>query len=238
MRIAICDDNKETTEIIKEKLEVILKDEGEFFPDITLYTNGEDLIREAALAKFDVVFLDIEMPEVRGDEIADYFQKAFENIVLIFVSSHNHYVFDVLKYNPASFVRKTNLDSDLRDSLQVIMERLLKIRKTVLTETSKGKVSLCPSLIWYFESFGHKIEVNYAKGKKIVIHTSLRKIEKQFGPEGFLRIYKSIIVNVEYIRHLEEKGVVMDDPTIHLPVSKYRMDVVKERFFEMLERRV
>ena len=59
--------------------------------------------------EYDLVFMDIDMPELSGIDIASQLRKNNQNSDLIFVSAHPHFVFEAIRYTPYRFIRKTNL---------------------------------------------------------------------------------------------------------------------------------
>ena len=66
MKIAICDDDQLFTEILREKIEIIFTAENLNF-DISIFNNSTNLID--SVSQYDMIFLDVEMPDVSGDKI-------------------------------------------------------------------------------------------------------------------------------------------------------------------------
>lgn len=73
MEIVICDDDELFNEIMSEKLSTVLN-KNQIKYNITTFFNGSELITALndSLNRFDVVFLDVDMPGVNGENIAQY----------------------------------------------------------------------------------------------------------------------------------------------------------------------
>ena len=86
MRIAICDDEVSMVQILEEKIKKLLPDAV-----IDKYLSGDELI--ASGSKPDILFLDIQMPGMDGMETAKVLRQDNENMILIFVTAAEEYVF-------------------------------------------------------------------------------------------------------------------------------------------------
>lgn len=103
MNIAICDDDiiflnklqKYTNEIMKEmKINI----------EILALNDGESLFNSIQNKKkyFDILLLDIDMPDVSGLKVAKTLRQIDVDIIIIFISSYEKYVFDSLEYKSST----------------------------------------------------------------------------------------------------------------------------------------
>ena len=86
MQIAICDDEVSMVQILEEKIKKLLPDAV-----IDKYLSGDELI--ASGSKPDILFLDIQMPGMDGMETAKVLRQDNEDMILIFVTAAEEYVF-------------------------------------------------------------------------------------------------------------------------------------------------
>ena len=86
MRIAICDDEVSMVQILEEKIKKLLPDAV-----IDKYLSGDELI--ASGSKPDILFLDIQMPGMDGMETAKMLRQDNEDMILVFVTAAEAYVF-------------------------------------------------------------------------------------------------------------------------------------------------
>ena len=107
INIAVCDDEQDYLKNIQKQLfqlanalnitiETYLYTDGNKVVDL-IYNNKED---------FDILFLDIDMPNISGLEVAKKLREKGSDIILIFISAHEQYVFDSIEYNPFRYIRK------------------------------------------------------------------------------------------------------------------------------------
>ena len=99
LHIAICDDEQ----IIMEQLKKLLEAHR---PDciVTMYLRGEGLLD--TFNQYDLVFLDIEMPNSSGIDTAKVIREYDKNVIIIFISSHSEFVFDTFDCETFNFITK------------------------------------------------------------------------------------------------------------------------------------
>ena len=66
---------------------------------------------------FDILLLDIDLPDKNGIDFANDYIKIYPNAKIIFISSHNELVFDSFKVHPYSFIKKENINLKYNDNL-------------------------------------------------------------------------------------------------------------------------
>lgn len=226
MKIALCDDDinfiKKFGSILNEK---IMRYSDDF--SITEFTNGKEFIAE--LDKFDAVFLDIDMPEISGLDVAAYINKNARTLI-IFVTSYDELVYSSIKFQPFRFLRKTHLDDELDEAVKSICERLKTHLITV--KTKDGETVIDINDLVYIEVFGHKL-VFHCANNSIESSGSLSTYEKakEFG--NFLRVHNGYLVNCKFVYSIETNCVIMDDKS-QIPLSRHRADNVKKKFSDYL----
>jgi len=189
----------------------------------------------------DLMFLDIEMPKLKGLE----FLETLNNPPLVIVTSAyeeyalESYELDVCDYllKPFRFQRflkavqkardlyrlkNKNLDRE-PDSSQDIESERIAIKsdgKSIQTELKE---------IRYLESYGNYVKV-WLEDEYLLTARTLKSFEEQLPRSQFLRIHKSHIVNYAYIDYLEGNQIALKNG-IKLPIGKTYRKPVKERLF-------
>lgn len=92
IKIAVCDDEQRYIDRLVNHIE-LYGDEGGAEFKITEYKSGRKLIEDimADSKMYDIVFLDVEMPEIDGLKTAKAIRKISEDIILCFVTGHEQY---------------------------------------------------------------------------------------------------------------------------------------------------
>ena len=114
LSIAICDDQQDSLETIEEELHRSSKNLNVEI-ETHLYTDGNDMLGQMKNNKdyFDVVFLDIDMPKISGLDVAAKMRSINQEILLVFISAHEQYVFDSIDYSPIKYIRKLKMHDEI-----------------------------------------------------------------------------------------------------------------------------
>lgn len=232
MKIAICDDELEFTNYLKKILFNQMKELGADCK-LTIYNKGLELIND--IMSFDAVFLDIDMPEISGLEIADYINKN-TSIMIIFVSAHDELVYSSLRFQPFRFIRKAYIPEEISEAVQAMHKawKIKILKQKFCFETKSGKVILDLDKVPYIEIYGHNLLIHTIDhNKPLEGYGPLSVLEQRLEPMDFVRVHKSFLVNCRFIYSIEFKQLILDDDTI-IPLSRYKADYVKEKFRQYL----
>ena len=86
-------------------------------------TNPYEALGMAEARQPDVLFLDIEMPELSGLEIAERVYAAKLNVEIVFITAHNQYAIDAFRVNALDYLLKPVMEEDLQRSLERVAKR-------------------------------------------------------------------------------------------------------------------
>lgn len=120
MVIGICDDEN----VIRDKIEKIcINETKKYCEDVVIqkYSDGREVLEK----DFDILILDIEMEDVDGIVVKNYFQKRKKDTIIIFVTSHNEMMSQAFGVNVMGFVAKSYLDNQLQVMLDGAMKRVM-----------------------------------------------------------------------------------------------------------------
>lgn len=197
-------------------------------------TGGREAIEAIIEQRPDLVFLDVQMPDLDGFQVLE--AVADEPLpAIVFVTAYDEYAlpaFDVhaldflLKpIEPGRFartlarVRETlgdTSDRRLYDLLEALAARDLPLDRLVIR--TRGKVSFVkPSEIDWVEADGKHVKLHVGR-ETHVVRQQLKRLEPRLAPHGFVRVHRSAIVNVDRIKQLEpwfhgEYVVILKDGT-------------------------
>lgn len=116
IKIAVVDDEEMFILSFQKDLDRLFKQNNVDFL-ITSFTNGNEFMASYEEAKYDLVFLDIDIPYINGIEIASAIRSKKINTELIFVSGHDNFVFESICYAPFRFIRKAELLLDTEEAV-------------------------------------------------------------------------------------------------------------------------
>jgi two-component system, LytTR family, response regulator len=248
LRAIIVDDEQRGINALKILLEKF-SDEIKVVAESTNAYTAIDLINNYAP---EVVFLDIQMPDLNGFELLE--KLSWKNFHLVFITAHQDYGLRALKQEAIDYILKPMGYDDLHFTIQKIKRKtnpaqdVARLREfaTALgniyqTEQSRitiplkyGVESIACSEIIFIESQSNYSVIQLQENKKITVSRTLKDFDKQLCDAGghFMRVHHSFIVNLEnvlrYLKHND--SIVMNTGQI-VPVSKSR----KPFFFNWLE---
>lgn len=233
IRAAICDDEPTMLDYLCEHISEEFKRQGEDI-QIAKFTSGNDFLKAHGTEPFDTVFLDIDMPETSGFDVAERVNDGGDTLI-VFVTSYDELVFSSIKFQPFRFIRKTHLNGELSETVSAVIKHTAKsiAERKIEFQTKGRKIYLSADKIEYIEVYGHRLRVAVNQGESIECYGSLSEFEKILVPVGFVRTYKSYLVNLKYVYAMEQKKVIMDSKT-EIPLSRYKAAEIKEKFKEYL----
>ena len=154
MRILLVDDEKLQLTRLEESVKGVLPT-----ADIVSYTNPVLALKENKNIKVDVAFLDIEMPELNGIQLAKSLKSINAKINIVFVTAYNRFALDAMKIRASGFVTKPVNE-------EKIFEEINGLRYPVeLPPTKKLQIKCFRN----FEVFhdGHPLKFAYSKSKEL-----------------------------------------------------------------------
>lgn len=225
MIIAVCDDDRNFSERMKLFIEQYFMEQSVEI-NIAVFNSGTDFLSDNT--DYDAAFLDIDMPDMGGFEIAEQIRS---DILIIFVTTHDELVYSSLKFRPFRFIRKAYLEEELPEALESINKEIARLNAShkFLLQTKNGETLLNVNNIKYIEIYTHSIRVYTVSGEILECYGSLSAMEKQLNDFDFVRTHKSYLVNCQYIFSIEKNRVILDDKT-EIPLSRYKTDDVKSKF--------
>ena len=218
-RVLIVDDEA----LARERVRTLLSSA----PGVTVVgecSGGREAVETIIAERPDLVFLDIQMPDVNGFEVLEAVAPEWLPAV-VFVTAHDEYAlraFDVhaIDYllKPIEPERFTRALGRARAAGGQKLLDLLDAVGTRLVIRAKGKISLLdPAEIDWIEADGKHARLHVGR-ETHVIRQQLKRLEQRLAPHGFVRVHRSAIVNVDRIKELEpwfhgEYVVILKDGT-------------------------
>lgn len=221
-QIAVCDDEKTIAIQIAEMIKDILPD-----CNISKYLSGEDLLE--SYIKFDIIFLDIQMENMSGIEIAKELRKRGENTIIIFITGVKEYVFQAFDVAAFHYLIKPVNEEKLKEVIGRAIEKINKKANEeihrLFIKTRDKSVALNINDILFMESETRKIVV-HTKREIIKFYGVMSKVEEKVG-SGFYRCHRGYLVNMAYIAEYDSENIYLTNgDKVYLAREKYQ-DFVK-----------
>jgi two-component system LytT family response regulator len=225
-------------------LELLLK---KYCPDVVVeatFTEPKAALKALPKTACDILFLDIEMPEINGFELLKRLKKFDSNVV--FVTAHSNYAVRAFKFSALDYILKP-IDVD---DLKATIEKHKKTRTTapdrdmmkqllsnidLLSNPKANKLSLSTQegieILTLSDVDYMKAERSYTMIKRqdktdLMVSKPLKDFEDMLPHSKFMRIHDSYIINLDKVlRYLRQDGgyAVMRDGT-EILISRGRKD--------------
>jgi two-component system LytT family response regulator len=220
-------------------------------PDFSLVrdcANGAEAIDAVASERPDVLFLDVQMPEVDGfDVLRNIDQNAIG--LVIFVTAHDKYALDAFNQQAFDYLLKPFSDERFFAVLDRARTRLVERSRAamsdqfseLLTQTARprrplivrdaGRTLVIPhdDILW-IEAEDYCSRLHLRSGS-VLVRESLRALSKRLWPGGFVRVHRSAIANVDAVRSIEpltsgDQRLTLTDGTTLRVSRTHRAEVV------------
>lgn len=233
INIAICDDENIALEKIKNAV-LDIANAKNVKVDIFTYSDARRAVDVLCSKEehFDVLLLDIDMPKLSGLEVAKIVRKHRENLILIFISAHEQYVFESIEYSPFRYIRKNKVSEELPLAMKAVFTRLENEKdRNIIVKTDDGERILYYSQIMYYEIENRRLNIHLSNGKILLIWKTIKELIEEMNDENFIKLHSGCVVNVKYISAFSNYDVTLDNAE-RLIVSRRRIKDVKEKLLK------
>jgi DNA-binding LytR/AlgR family response regulator len=228
MNLAVCDDDR----VFLDELEREIKRytaEQELDIHIDKYSAPRALL-SADLASCDAVFLDIDMPEINGLEVAQQLRNIYPDIVIVFVTGWIEYAPAGYRVNAFRYLLKKNLSQELWNCLDDVQKKLAEVSEQITIHTRDRTLEVGLNNILYFEGTSHRSVLMHTKHQKLIECTGkLSDYEAALSVKGFLRLQKSYLVNMNHIEKIRNYRATLQNGE-ELKVSERQYALITKDF--------
>lgn len=184
--------------------------------------------------KADLLFLDIQMPELTGLQFMKIIQKSCK---VILTTAYTQYALEGYEHDVVDYLLKPITFDRFLIAVQKAKERFAPVMSAALSPTTISHIFIKTEYriqkinlpdIFYIEGLRDYIAL-HTRAAKILSLDSMKNMEELLPETQFIRIHKSYIINREHIEFLERGRVVIHKQ--YLPIG----DTYREKFLRILK---
>lgn len=234
IKIAICDDDYQFGKKIEEYIDRIRDNNEDIDLKVKLFLSGNDFLKSIHNnEKFDVIFMDIQIPDITGIELGKIIREMFETII-VYISVSDQYFVDIFNIKPFGFLRKPLKFSDFENIFFVIYRHIFDSNIFYEFKSKKSTLRIKFKDIIYFKSFRRKVIVCAIDGEHDFYGklSDIYKIAKNFD---FMLIHKSYMINYNHISKISYDYVIMSDGQ-KLDISERKKKDIRKLYMQISER--
>ncbi len=204
MNIALCEDD----EIVSSKMK---RDIEEIFIDLNIEctVDAYDCAGkfEGSGRKYDLIFLDCNLPDKSGLDVGRKLRENGDNAVLVFVTAYEEFVYDSFEVGPFRYILKPVDISVLRKTISSFIEYY---EKGAFVEVLTSRKSLIIKLdeIMYIESNDKKSVVRLLN-QSIDSAKSIADYESEITSPAFFRTHRRFLLNMKYIVDINKNIITL-----------------------------
>ena len=169
-------------------------------------------------SSFDLVFLDIEMPEMNGLELLESLD-SYPHVII--TSANKDYAFQAFEYEVSDFLAKPITIARFMKAMSRIItkhQEVLEIPDHLFVRSEGRRIKVRLDDVLFVESIKDYVIIR-TKKTKVVVHITLKKLLKHLSVDPrFMQIHRSFICNLNEIVDVEEGTVLVNDHVV--PVSR------------------
>ena len=240
MRALIVDDERASREMLRHFI-------SRYCEDLELTEDAEDVdgaYRIITEQNPDLVFLDVSLPGKDGFELIKMFKEPpFE---VIFVTAYSEYAISALRMSACDYLMKPLDIKELQAAVNRARERILRkdpvssLRELFHSLTGKGprRIALAHANgytvvsvdeIIRFESDGRYTWVFLTNDRKVLVARTLGEFEDTLEEGEFMRIHNRHIINLNFVRNFDRKGLLTMADGSEVEVSKRKKEELMKR---------
>ena len=239
----IVDDEKNSC----EALQILLKDNCPEVHITAICNSGEEALQKIQLLHPQLIFLDIEMPNMNGFQLLEQLPKIY--FELIFTTSYDQYAIKAIKFSALDYLLKPVDREELQKAVQKVLKKvsgsisqqleilLQKVNqpaipvKRVALPTMQGLELVEINSIISCSANNNYTEFFLTDRKKILVSRTLKETEEMLEGYAFMRVHHSHIINLnEITRYVKGEGgylIMTDSSTVD--VSRSRKEVLMQK---------
>lgn len=226
LSIAIVEDEWQCAEELQRHLETYAQ-EHTLEMNFTRFSRGREFLFQYNNT-YDIVFMDVDMPEMNGFETAKKLRQLDPDVVLVFVTFLAKYACKGYEVDALDYIVKPVKYSTLRLKIEKAIAKAKKRKKQeVLLSTKDGLLRISIGDLFYISIDGHNIEYHTSQGV-YTYYGTLKSVESLLPPNRFCRCNNNFLVNLRCVSRIEEDYVFIG--SVKLPMSRPR----KAKFIEAL----
>jgi len=211
---------------------------------VAIANTGEEALQFIASQKPNVVFLDIELPDMTGFEVLQQLDDI--NFQIIFTTSHSHYAIKAFRFNALDYLVKPVKEGELDEAIKRLLKSVsnsLEIKhalsnleaqpvenQKLVLSTQNGVFRFPLKQITHIEGERNYSYIYLSNGSRELSSKNLAYFEDILMDKNFFRNHRSYLVNRYHIEALKNDHFVLKNG-IEIPISRRNKTEANEWFF-------
>ena len=242
LTIAVCDDEEFYRDEIKTLLAAYENETGYQFT-VREWESALSMVDEMSSdsKKYDLAFLDIEMPDLSGIDAAARLRSIGSDTVICFVTAHKGYAYDAYGVDAVGYIAKPIKYTDMKKIMETAemyiaykCDRASAEKRYLDIVSSRSNIIIDLNKVVYIEKRRNQC-VFHCTDSEQICYDSLRNIYSRLDHEQFLYTHQGYIANFPYIKEVLRDHVCFGSG-MEAPLSRRHYESIKRRHIDKLNR--
>lgn len=226
IKVVICDDEKGFVDKLEALLEQYIH-EHDIRMEVKKYYDADSFLKQVD-GNNHIIFLDINLGKMDGIEIAKELRKRKINSIIIYISAYIEMAPMGYEVKAFRYILKNDLERVWEYTMADAMKEIVRRNRNYEIKTQGKSESIKIDEIIYFASFKRYVEI-YTKNSTYKQYRRMVDLGLELEEKGFIRIHKSYLVNMRYIKCLKNREVYLKNGSV-LPCSKPEYQKLKQKY--------
>mgnify|MGYP005853897871 CR=1 FL=1 len=210
------------------------------------FTNPYEGFFEIGGLRPDVVFMDIDMPEISGIYLAEQIVERYDNISIIFVTAYDKYAVNAFELHALDYILKPisaerikksimrleeNKRINIKEKISFLSERYEETVRKFFVQENDDIVLVNPANIYYIEALNKDVKIR-TDTKLFTLNRTLKYYENKVKNLNFLKVHRSYIINLDKVAKISPRinysfDVHFEGITDFVPVSRGNVKILR-----------
>lgn len=233
IRVAFCDDDMSVLSGLKGLIDQYCTKQAREI-EYTAFNSSLELMAEIEKGtRYDVLFLDVFMPNDNGISIAKEIRRYDDVVKIIFLTSSSEFAVQSYTVGAYFYQIKPIWEEDFFRLMDSAISECQKEQKhSLILQCKSGITRIDLERLEYCEVIGRTLMFHLDDGKVLEGTGSMDKLYEQLSQyENFARPHRSFLINMEYIRKISHKMITMEN-LAEIPIPHGKCSEIKNLYLE------
>lgn len=201
---------------------------------------GKEVIKQFKQYEFNIIFLDIGLPDMKGTDISKKLRNINKDVLIIFVTSYDNYKTEAFKQFAFNYIDKPINVDEFNEIMDKALEKInmrnyyINEHKKIKLETTDKVIELYFKDILYFESKGKNSLAYTYDNKKYLVKLLFKELENVLDNSNFLKCHRSYIININKVACFNTTTIKLINLEREIPIGRK----FKENVFSIIDKKL
>lgn len=219
LNIAVIEDDMKDLENLKGCMQTFFTQEYKMMYHLSHYGTAEAFLSDYD-HQFDVVFMDIDLPEINGVTAAKKLRSIDQNVAIVFLTNLSHYAMNGWEVNALDYILKPINEFSFSLKMPKILHYMEVNNEKQITITSKNMIQrFYVSEVYYIEVMKHDL-IYHTKLGNFTTRGTMKECQEEMEQYQFVKCNNCFLVNLKYVQGIRDNLVTVGPDS--LTISRTR----------------